>query len=290
MGISDVPIYSNSNVIEIRTNQGGAFSKLLGCIKDKLPDTCLLFDNDGLKILQMDTASTFVVDVKLDGENFEHFYCDTSNNSKKVIDLYFNANHLNSVFKCMNKDDIILIISYEHNSDYINIMFENPKKNEVKGFQVPTQNPENDTPMGQICADIINNCEYRLSMPTSDLSSICRGLKNLDCERVDISHDGETLRFSSGGSVKCEFIRRGGDSEDDLHFTKLPPPDDNEGPYRGTFRFSTLNEFTKSQGTGDGKIVQILLSRDSPLVLHYEIGTLGEMYIAMSAFVNEYYD
>lgn len=291
MGISDRPAYGSNNVVEFRTCQIRPIKQLFETIRNKLPDTSLLFNRENMRILQMDTAQTFMVDVKLEGCNFEHYYCDPG--AQEHLEININAENINAAFKSLSKDDSIFTFTYKHESNVVNIVFYNPKKDETKSFDIPIQNPDTNE-FNEITQETLAEYEYCMSMPTADLTTICKTFKHVNCDVVQIIHDGATLRFNSLGETKTSVTRVGTrcdgelvDSEK-LVFTKLPERDSKlVGPYSGKFRFSTFNEFSKSQGNGDNKIVQIMLLRNKPIILHYNIGDLGEMYIAMAVMADE---
>ena len=294
MGISESARFSANSVVEIETTQIKPFKQLFDSIKNKLPDTSLLFNQESMQILQLDSASTFLVDVRLHGENFEHFYCAPHDANFKEINL--SAGHLNQVFKNVTNGDTRLVLYYEDRSDYVTIILENSSKSEHRTFEVPIQNPQDDILLGEMKE--FDQYGYALSMPSADLVRICRELKNMECEKVQITHDRRALRFVSNpgstnnGNVKTSIVRIGtlaldGDAVDaDIEttlFTKVPT--DGHSIYSGTFKFATLYEFSKSQSGGENKIVRIFLQIDEPMILHYEIGTLGELKVGLAAYV-----
>lgn len=298
MGVSDKPVYNDNNVVEFRTCQIRPMKQLFEGIKNKLPDTSILFSQNMMRILQVDTAQTFMVDVKLSGDNFEHYYCDTSNENgeQEYLEININAENINAAFKSWCKDDNILTFTYKRNGNAVNIIFYNPKKDETKSFELPLQHPDPGETFTELTSAMIDEYEYCMSMPTADLISICKTFKNVNCDVLQIVHDGKMLLFNSLGDAKASITRVGdsrvGSSKDEvdpekLVFTKLPNDDHMVGPYSGKFKFSTFNEFSKSQGNGDNKIVQILLQKNKPIILHYDIGDLGEMYIAMALLAEE---
>jgi proliferating cell nuclear antigen PCNA len=291
MGISDTPIYDDNNIVEFRTSQIKPIKQLFECIKNKIPETSLLFDGSQFKILQVDTARTFMVDVRLDGENFEHYYCNLDGGMDN-IEININVSEINPIFKSVNKDDTVFTFYYKRNSSHVNIIFHNTVKKETKSFEISIQNPEttDDEDTVEIAQDNLDSYEYVISMPSSDLTGICKTLKNIGCTEINILHDYETLKFISllpNNRTACitrEGTRYGGDVDatKSLVFTKLPDSIDDVGPYSETFIFSIFSEFCRSHGSGDDKIVEILCTKDQPLILHYEIGDLGEMYIALA--------
>jgi proliferating cell nuclear antigen PCNA len=276
---------SDSNVIvEFRTNQIRPFKTLFDSIKNNLPDTSIFFDQSGIKIMQVDALKTFLVNVRLERDNFEYYFCEPeSNTGMPLIELNISTVHLNQTFKSTTNDDNILRFIYEKNSDSVQIIISSDKKLEERVYEIPIQNPDESVQIGEISGT--SNFPYSLTMPCSDLQRICRDFKNLNSDKISITHDGGSLKFSCLGTIKSTINRRGKSekSDDSVHFTKTPK----DSTYSDVFKFSTLNEFSKCQSGGESKIVRILLKQGEPIVLHFEIGTLGEMSVAIAPHVEE---
>jgi proliferating cell nuclear antigen PCNA len=274
-----------SNVIvEFRTNQIRPFKTLFDSIKNNLPDTSIFFDKTGIKIMQVDALKTFLVNVRLERENFEYFYCEPDISSGlSTIELNISTVHLNQTFKSTTNDDNILRFIYEKNSDTVQIIISSDKKLEERVYDIPIQNPDESVQIGEISGT--SNFPYSLTMPCADLQRICRDFKNLSSDKISITHDGENLKFSCLGTIKSTINRRGKSekSDDSVHFAKTPK----DSTYSDVFKFSTLNEFSKCQSGGESKIVRILLKQGEPIVLHFEIGTLGEMSVAIAPHIEE---
>lgn len=282
MGISERPEYSSDSLVEFRTNQIRPFKALFDSIKNNLPDTSIFCTPEGIKILQLDGAGNFLVNVHLDGENFEHYFCQPGDDSeKKIIEVNLSTIHLNQAFKSVTNDDNLFRFIYERNSDVVRVEFSSDKKSECRFYEIPIQNPDEDIRIGEIAET--QEFPYCLTMPCADLQRICRDFKTQGCDKITISHDGESLKFTSKGSVKATIVRSGSktDKEGFVKFIKCP-----EGAtYSDVFKFSTLNEFSKCQSGGDSKIVKILLSQGDPIVLYFEIGTLGTMAVAIAPHI-----
>jgi len=277
MGISREPEYSVNSVVELRTNQIRPLKSLFESIKNNLPDTSIFFMREGMKILQLDTTGTFLVNVNLQGENFEHYYCNPGD--KQMIEVNVSSLNLNQVFKSTTNDDNVLRFVYEKDSDVIQMIISSEKKTEYRTYLVPIQSPE-DVNYGEISG--ISEFPYSLTMPSADLQRICRDFKAMSCEKITISHDGESLKFSCDGTIKTTIERRGKTvaATDASQVTFIKTPADRT--YSDVFKFSTLNDFSKCQSGGDTKIVRIMLNPGEPMVWLFEIGTLGEMAVAIA--------
>lgn len=278
MGISSEPIYSESSYVEFRTNQIKPVKSIFDAIKNNLPDTTIFFSAEGMKILQLDGTGNFLVNVRLYGERFEHYFCDPdTENGESSVSVNLSAIQLNNIFKNVKTDDNMFAFIYEKNSDEVKLIFSSDKKSEVRTYTISTQHTEDDIQFGEI--DGTENFPYCLSLPCSDLQGICRDFKNSQCEKITISHDGKKLVFSGHGPAIETSIERSGQSTDKT------PHDGSNCTYSDVFKFSTLNEFSKCQAGGESKIVKIHLSQGEPIVLHFEVGTLGDMDVAIAAHI-----
>lgn len=281
MGISTTPIHSRQSIVEFRTNQIRPFKALFDSIKNKLPDTSLIFTPHGMRITQMDSIMSFLVDVDLDGEEFEHYYCKPDiTNGEQAVEINLSALHLNQVFKAVTKDDTIFTFIYQkNNDDTVHISFSNEQKDETREYEIRLQTPDEDTRMGELADE---NYQYVLTMPSADLVRICRDLKTLECEQVQIKHDGKSLQFTTTGNIKATISREGTklDNSEGLKFLT-----ESKAVYCQSFKFSTLHDFSKCHSGSDSRIVKILLN-EVYLVLQYEIGSLGKMQIAIASIQN----
>ena len=279
MGISSEPVYSNKSFVEFRTNQIKPVKSIFDAIKNNLPDTTIFFSPEGLKILQLDGTGNFLVNVSLDGVNFEHYYCDPdTENGEDTVTVNLSAIQLNNIFKNVKTDDNMLAFYYEKDSDNVRLIFSSEKKSETRTYTISTQHIEDDIQFGEI--EGTEHFPYCLSLPCSDLQGICRDFKNSQCEKITISHDGQKLIFSGQGPAIEARIERSGQNTDKT------PSDGDASTYSDVFKFSTLNEFSKCQSGGESKIVKMYLSQGEPIVLHFEVGTLGDMEVAIAAHIS----
>lgn len=277
MGISNEPIYSENSIVEFRTNQIKPIKSIFDAIKNNLPDTTIFFTPDCMKILQLDGTSNFLVNVRLYGDKFEHFYCEPDpETGDDTVTLNLSAIQLNNIFKNVKTEDNMLEFVHERGSEDVKLIFSSEKKSEVRTYTIRTQHSEDDD-YGEI--EGIDEFPYCLSLPCSDLQGICRDFKNSQCEKITISHDGQKLIFTGQGPQISTSIRRSGQSTDKI------PRDGDQSTYSDVFKFQILNEFSKCQAGGESKIVKIHLSQGDPIILHFEVGTLGEMDVAIAAHI-----
>jgi DNA polymerase III sliding clamp (beta) subunit (PCNA family) len=60
-----------SYALEVRTVQSSAFKTLIEAISTLLTDTCIEFDETGMRIVATDTSRVVLVHLKLTAEKFE---------------------------------------------------------------------------------------------------------------------------------------------------------------------------------------------------------------------------
>jgi len=275
---------SNNCLVDFRTNQIKPIKLLFDSIKNNLPDTSIFFYKDCMKIMQVDGLKTFLVNVILEAENFEHYHCEPDeDNGMTSIEINLSTLHLNQAFKSSTNEDNILRFMYERNSDNVRLIISSDKKSEYRTYDIPIQNSDETVQIGEISG--VNDFPYSLTMPCADLQKICRDFKNLSSDKISICHDGQSLKFSCIGSIKSNIERRGKDKGGNTAVNFLKTPKD--CTYSDVFKFSTLNEFSKCQSGGESKIVRILLKQGEPIILHFEIGTLGTMAVAIAPHVEE---
>ncbi len=131
-----------NNCLEIKTIQASAFKILVEALKEMLTDTCVEFDESGMKIVAMDTAHIVLVHLKLDASKFEHYYCE----KKTVIGV--NMLNLNKLIKTINGNDTLTLFMDSEDKNHLGIKIENGDKNRVNNvctFEPATDSEETTT-------------------------------------------------------------------------------------------------------------------------------------------------
>ena len=63
------------NILEFHTVQAAAFRILIEALKEILTDANFEFDENGLKIVAMDSTHTVLVHLRINSENLEKYVC-----------------------------------------------------------------------------------------------------------------------------------------------------------------------------------------------------------------------
>lgn len=297
MGCSDTPKISNSSIIEFRTCQCRALKGLFDALKDHIVDINFLFSKSGVKVLQTSASSIFIAVINLEADNFEHYYYrehHLNDNSFEVINL--SLANIHKIFKAVNQEDNLITWIYERDDaddsdEVISIRISSDKKNEERQYNIKMQEPEDDTLNNHFEIDT-NEYDHIITISCTDLQHICRDLKNQGAKYVEITHDGKSLTFATKTDVcASKIIRRKCDDDnfdtDGKMFTKTS---DNV-IFNDRYRFDPLNSFTKCAQTGSSGAgsnnVRIHLKQTEPLVLEFDVGSLGTLTIAIAPCTNE---
>jgi proliferating cell nuclear antigen len=112
-----------ANCLEFRTVQAVAFKILVEALKDLLTDTCIEFDESGMKIVAMDTSHIVLVHLKLDASRFEYYNCE-----RRVL-IGVNILNLHKLIKTANNNDTLTMFVDSNDMNHLGIRIENSSKN-----------------------------------------------------------------------------------------------------------------------------------------------------------------
>lgn len=288
--MSEEPIYGDSNSVEFRTTQCKPFKILFDALKENITDVDLYFSSNSLNIYTLDRSKSVLINVDLEGENFDHYYCKVQvDESGQEVPTKINVSvhNITKVLKTITNDDDILIWTYNPDKDFLTVIISSSSKQEQRSYEIKLQESEEDDDAGIVQG--INDYSFVLTMPCSDFQRICRDLKQMNVNTVTISHDGKMLMFQSKSEVASSSIIRAGidgelkdGDESSLVFCKVP---DDSMVYKDDFKFDSLHNFSKCANIGakGGKIVQIYMSPDNPIILIFNVGKLGKILFVLAA-------
>ena len=110
--VSNVPCCSENNVLTVKTVQIAPIRTLMTAAKDILLETNITFQQDGIRIINMDKSHTILFYLHLEAKNFEFYEC-----KKDKIIIGVNMFHLFKLINTIDNDDTLTI--YIENNDYV---------------------------------------------------------------------------------------------------------------------------------------------------------------------------
>ena len=252
---------NDENVLTIKTVQIAPFRILITALKDILTDTNIIFTREGIKIINMDKTHTILVHLLLKSENFEVFDCIYD----KII-IGVNMLHLFKLISSIDNDDTLTI--YIEKEDYadgivheLGLKFENGdiKQSKIQKLRlIEADSEELDIPELAF-SSVIN-------LPSSDFQKIIRDLANIS----------DKLEFKCIGQYANAEVRRG-ENQNSMNF--LQKHDSNK-IIQGEFSLKNLVYFIKC--TNLCSQIEIYLENDRPLIVKYNVASLGELKLCLS--------
>jgi len=260
---------TENNVITIKTVQIAPFRTLMTALKDILLETNISFQPDGIRIINMDKSHTILVHLYLAASNFEFYEC-----TKEKIIIGVNMFHLFKLINSIDNDDTLTI--YIENCDYFDgivsylaLKFENGDIKQCKTQKLKLIEPEQDeleVPDVKF-SSIIN-------LPSADFQKIIRDLSCIS-DKLEIKSVGNELIFKCQGQFASAEIHRA-ESDGSMGFILKQ---DSSKVIQGEFSLKNLGYFIKC--TNLCTQIEIYLENDLPLVVKYDVASLGSIRLAV---------
>ena len=268
-------------VLEMKTVQIAPMRTLMTALKDILLETNIVFNQEytdstgkvipaGIRVINMDKSHTILAHLFLDALKFEHFYCKYP---KIVIGV--NMLHLFKLINTIDNDDTLTI--YIEEKDYsdgivehLGLKFENGdiKQSKIQKLKlIEPDEEELDMPSVKF-SSIIN-------LPSTDFQKIIRDLSNIS-ERLEIKSVGNELVFScTGPFASCKISRSESDG-----ITEFVKKCDDTSVIQGEFSLKNLSYFIKCTNLCNN--IEMYLENDLPLVVKYNVASLGEVKLCVA--------
>ena len=262
---------TDNNVLTIKTVQISPFRTLMTALKDILLETNISFQPDGIRIINMDKSHTILAHLYLPSQNFEFYEC-----KKEKIIIGVNMFHLFKLINSIDNDDTLTI--YIENNDYTDgivshlaLKFENGEIKQCKTQKLRLIEPENE------------ELEYPdvkfssiINLPSVDFQKIIRDLTCIS-DKVEIKSVGNELIFKCCGQFASAEIHRA-ESDGSMGFILKQEPNK---IIQGEFSLKNLGYFIKC--TNLCSQIEIYLENDLPLVIKYDVASLGSIRLCLSS-------
>jgi proliferating cell nuclear antigen len=260
---------TDNNVLTIKTIQIAPFRTLMTALKDILLETNISFQPDGIKIINMDKSHTILVHLHLAASNFQFYEC-----KKEKIIIGVNMFHLFKLINSIDNDDTLTM--YIENADYFDgvvshlaLKFENGDIKQCKTQKLKLIEPEQDELE-------VPNVKFSsiINLPSVDFQKIIRDLSCIS-DKLEIKSVGNELIFKCQGQFASAEIHRA-ESDGSMEFTMKP---DSSKVIQGEFSLKNLGYFIKC--TNLCSQIEIYLENDLPLVVKYDVASLGSIRLAL---------
>jgi len=255
------------NIFFLKCSQSHALKGTIEALKDILIDVSVTISTDGLKICCLDYSKTAIVFLKIDADKCDEFHCS----SPITIGLCMGS--LFKLIKSMMSNDIISLFIRSDSTEKLRICIESKDRCMRIESELTTLDLDDDS---ITIPKIDFSCI--LQVPSSEFSKNVRDLANVG-EYVQLSVVDGTFRMTATGNFATQTLifseRLNG-----LQFQSCS--DEN---IQGKFSLKYLSLFSKSASLSS--MVEIYMRSQIPLVLKYNIGTIGRMQYVLSPKTDE---
>jgi proliferating cell nuclear antigen len=262
---------TDGNVLTIKTVQIAPFRTLMTALKDILLETNITFEPDGIRIINMDKSHTILAHLYLASQNFEFYEC-----KKEKIIIGVNMFHLFKLINSIDNDDTLTI--YIENSDYVDgivshlaLKFENGEIKQCKTQKLRLIEPE---PEELQYPDV--KFSSIINLPSADFQKIIRDLSCIS-DKLEIKSVGNELIFKCSGQFASAEIHRA-ESDGSMGFILKQ---DSSKVIQGEFSLKNLGYFIKC--TNLCQQIEVYLENDLPLVVKYDVASLGSIKLCLAA-------
>jgi len=269
-----------TNVLEARLDKGRILKKVIDALKELVTESNFECSKAGIRLQAMDSSHVALVSLFLRAEGFDHFQ------SARNASLGINLRSMSSILRSCADDDVISL-GAKDGSDHLTCTFESANKKRVSTFDLSLMDIDMDA-LG------IPDTTYQatVTMSSAEFQRICREVTVIgDTVSIRVTpNDGVTFTVDGdlGGGNVVLLPARGGNNK---HTTGNASCLDGElvgdhvtvdasEPVSQTYALRYLNIFAKASTLSS--IVTLRMSANVPLVVEYELASLGHLsyYIA----------
>ena len=270
------------NILELKTTQTTAIKIVTDCINSLLTDANVDFypyyieeynDNTktnqigGVVIKEVNKTGKILVYMRLDADKFDVY---KYNYDKKKLTLGIDIGNLLKCLKCMSHFDTMTWVVDDEDINKLIIILESIEKKEKKTFKLNLMDIE-----GEIYDILPISFPYSITLPTQDFHKYCKDMF-ATTDKIDIKATNNKLIFSGKGEIGYIQFEVG---ETNGGLSIVSTTSNNE-IVQGLFELKILLIFTKC--TNLCNQVTLFLKNDYPIIVTYQIATLGEIKLVLS--------
>jgi len=270
------------NILELKTTQTTVIKIVTDCINSLLTDANFDFypyyiedNNDstnnqigGVVLKEVNKTGKILIYMRLDADKFDLY---KYNYDKKKLTLGIDIGNLLKFLKCMSPYDIMTWIVDDDDINRLIIILDSVDRKEKKIFKLNLMDIEEET------YDITPiQFPYLISLPSQDFHKYCKDMAT-STEKIEIKATSNKLFFSGKGEIgNIDF--EVGESNGGLSI--ISTTNNTNEIVQGLFELKFLLIFTKC--TNLCSQVTLFLKNDYPIILTYQIASLGEIKLVLS--------
>lgn len=251
----------------LQTIQPNTIKTLVDALKEITADCNIVFDKTGVLVKTVDAPQNAMIHMRLYAEKFENYIC----NGSYVCGIALL--HLYKIIKTMTSTDILMVFMRKDNKGVLEFRIENTLKAKTCNYELFLL----DLPRASISAKK-PEFPHAISMQAVEFHKIVRDMKDM-CTKMEVRCHRNTIRFSTVEGTFANAM---------IHVSMKKPDDEPRSDQieQGVFSLKYLSMFTKC--TSLSKTVDIYLKNDYPLIIQYQVSTLGSIRFVLMMEENDY--
>jgi proliferating cell nuclear antigen len=249
-------------MFEAKLQEALVLKKIIDAIKDLVTDVNIDATPTGISLQAMDSSHVALVALQLQSQGFSSYRADRS------MTLGVSITNLAKVLKLAGNEDAV-ILRHEEDSTSLQIIFENSRSDKKTEFSLNLITLDSEH-----LGIPETNYTSEISMNSFDFTKLCRELHSLS-ETVTIEASTSYVKFSIDGEVGNGTIQIQTNHKEDTKAEKVCL----------SFALRYLNMFNKASTLCN--FVKLMLATETPLVVEYEIETLGTLKYYLAPKINE---
>jgi proliferating cell nuclear antigen len=271
-----------TRILEVKTIQSSAFRVLIESLKELLTDVNIEFrrkeekevgeeknkNKGGMRIMAMNNKKTVLIHLKLDADNFEVFECQ-----KQKITVGINMLHFFKLIKTIDTASVLTLYIDSDDTSKLGIKIENAEKKQITNYKLGLM----DLDIDQLEVPP-TSFDSVITLPSSDFHKLCRDM-NYISEFIEIQNVGKNIILKGSGEIATQETILG-ETMNGLNVSR----NDNNIIVQGKYELKHLVMFTKC--TSLCSSIDIYMKNEYPLVIHYQVASLGDIYLCLTPIVD----
>lgn len=261
-------------IIEVKTDQTAVIKTLIDTINSLLSDVNFIFypqtdkNEGGIIVQEINKTGKILVYIKLKASKFTKY---RYNYNKEKFLLGIDINNLSKCLKCMSTYDSMTWLVDEEDINKLIIVIESNERKEKKIFKMNLMDLEEDN---YEIAPI--QYTYDIVLPSQDFHKYCKDMAVLS-EKIEIKTTTNKIFFSGKGEI-CNVEFEIDQSSNGLQI--INNTNNINEIVQGLYELRFLLIFTKCSSLCN--TVRLLVKNDYPLVVCYNIDSIGELKLNLS--------
>lgn len=253
-------------VLLLKSIQGNAIRMLFEVLKEIVHDVCLRIDPTGVKLLTMDGARCALVYMRLRADAFEEYRCEGSHT------LGLNMSSVYKLVKTSGAHDSITLYMDAGSTNELGIKIQNAEKNSVTDFKLKLLDVDEEI-------ITVPDVEFDsvITMPSAFFQRLCRDMLNISDTMIIRSAGSQLVLGCNGDFARQETVI--GEADACMNVSSR-----SDKTIEGRFSLKYLSLFCKASGLSS--TIELFLKEAYPLILKYNIASLGELRFCVAPKVD----